>query len=489
MLAVLAMMLGGILNPAWGHANDGARLAIVQLSPESQRAGVAAAQALGLNVLDTLRVVPAALVAGSPDALAALAGAPGVLRVETLSPVTYDLASATLASRAKAVWDDAAAASLGLAPLRDDAGNVIDGNGITVAVVDVGLNAHHPDLPYRTKVVRNLYPLSLAPNSYPSADPFAGRVDAWIDAPATGLFTTHGNHVAGIVAGTGAASLGKHRGAAPGASLVGFGDHGRPSASLGFPFGAGSWYYAKAWEWVYEHGHAVTPPIRVVTNSWGYAHGPCDPTITLSRLQQKLVLERGIVMVFSAGNLGGDGTANNVRTQPQCGPEGVLGVADYDDLDSGTRSGRLSASSSRGNASDNRTWPDLSAPGTAIVSAGGMGQARAGQLYFEASGTSMAAPHVAGAVALVLQAHPALGPAEVECLLEQTAHKFDAAGSGGPYATGHNDSRFDGSHHARGHGLLDAHAAVVAALDLSRGHLVGAAWRCAGAHPWTGAIR
>ncbi|HVL86978.1 MAG TPA: S8 family serine peptidase, partial [Candidatus Thermoplasmatota archaeon] len=80
--------------------------------------------------------------------------------------------------------------------------------------------------------------------------------------------------------------------------------------------------------------------------------------------------------------------------------------------------------------------------------------------YVTKTGTSMAAPHVAGVVALVRQANPDLTPAQIEHLLETTAFKF---ASGAPYAADPTNpdslSSFD-----KGHGLVDAKAAVLAAL-------------------------
>ena len=78
--------------------------------------------------------------------------------------------------------------------------------------------------------------------------------------------------------------------------------------------------------------------------------------------------------------------------------------------------------------------------------------------YFALSGTSMAAPHVAGIVAQMLQADPTLTPGEVEDQLEDTAHKFTW---GSPYGR-HVDSTNpdDESSFEKGHGLVDALAAV-----------------------------
>ena len=72
----------------------------------------------------------------------------------------------------------------------------------------------------------------------------------------------------------------------------------------------------------------------------------------------------------------------------------------------------------------------------------------------------MSAPHVAGIVALMLQADGALTSAQVERILESSAYKFS---DGGAYSSS-ADPAANGSHHAKGHGLADAYAAVLAAL-------------------------
>jgi serine protease AprX len=182
-------------------------------------------------------------------------------------------------------------------------------------------------------------------------------------------------------------------------------------------------------------------------------------------LQRELV-GAGITMVWANGNAGGDGSSNVSSNDGTAQIPGVVSVANYDDGDTGTRDGELDDSSSRGDADDPASWPDLSAPGTAITSAcrpylticaTGL---EVDPNYGTIGGTSMASPHVAGAVAILQQAALALTgapltPAEVEDLLEDTAHEF-----GEGYETDPNNDDSDSSFD-KGHGLLD----LVAALD------------------------
>ena len=113
------------------------------------------------------------------------------------------------------------------------------------------------------------------------------------------------------------------------------------------------------------------------------------------------------------------------------------------------------------------TYPDVSAPGEAITSAcrpylaicatgldfrNGPGLLDVGT-FNTISGTSMAAPHIAGIVAQLFQADPSATPAEIETALKSTAHQY---ADGAAYEqTSAGTTSFD-----KGHGLVDVVAAV-----------------------------
>ena len=106
------------------------------------------------------------------------------------------------------------------------------------------------------------------------------------------------------------------------------------------------------------------------------------------------------------------------------------------------------------------TYPDLSAPGSDITSSCRVwlqcGTNPANTDYGTISGTSMAAPHVAGIVAQLFEADPTLTPAEIEDILEDTAHKF-GAGYEADLADRNDD---DTTSFDKGHGLVDVVGAV-----------------------------
>ena len=133
--------------------------------------------------------------------------------------------------------------------------------------------------------------------------------------------------------------------------------------------------------------------------------------------------------VFAAGNTGRSVAAPAVY--PESLAVGALGPR-----------GRVARFSSREPAADGVRKPDLAGPGVEVVSS------VPGGGWASLSGTSMAAPHVAGTIALLRQADPALGASAIEPILRRTARDVGPAGADG----------------RGGAGALDARAAVAAVL-------------------------
>jgi serine protease AprX len=363
------------------------------------------------------------LAAGDADALRSLADIPGVLRLEHDAPIDLLTETSHTATRGAELLDGSVTVG----------GEIVDGTGIGVAVVDTGVDGLHPDLIDRmgenVKVVPSLGLLGGTAIPFPESDTLS--------------LGGHGTHVAGIVAGDGTASDGRFHGAATGATI-----HGVSGGTLISLHSA-----LEALYWVLENHDTVTPAIRVVNNSWGSSAGDYNPDGSTERAVAALI-DEGVTVVFAAGNDGGDGSTQ--RTSVQCvnPTPGMICVASYDDGGTGTREGTTSSFSSRGDASQPNTWPDLAAPGSNIVAAcrATLPVCVTGILgvddplhYASLSGTSMAAPHIAGIAAQVLQVDPDLTPAEVEQLLVSTATSYGEPG------------------YAAGAGLVDAVAAVQAA--------------------------
>ncbi|WP_416954136.1 S8 family serine peptidase [Nocardioides sp. T5] len=347
-------------------------------------------------------------------------------------------------------------------------GTPLTGRGVSVAVIDSGVDPTHPyfeEADGSSAVVANLKALCEPLTETCSVQ----RVPALVDTDTLSV-GGHGTHVSGIVAGrpTTLTDGGRLQGAAPGAKLVSI------STGAGLVIlGADS-----ALNWVLENHEApcgagvpasTCPPIKVTNNSYGPSGGGAfDPESATVKLQRALAAE-GVVTVWAAGNDGGDGSTSLTNPPGQDPTGGILSVASYYDQDTGTREGVVSDYSSRGLATDASTWPDISAPGENITSScrlylaicstgldvrNGPGALDLGT-FNTISGTSMAAPHVAGIVAQLFQADPTATPADIERALKVSAHPFadGAAYESGPVGATSYD---------KGHGLVDVVAAVAA---------------------------
>ena len=342
-------------------------------------------------------------------------------------------------------------------------GAALDGSGISIAVIDSGIDPTHPAFA-GGKVVRELKSVCLDESNTDTG--CIKDVPLGVDTDTLSL-GGHGTHVASIAAGRNVTlSDGTTvSGAAPGADIV--------SLSTGAAVVIIS--ADSSLNWVLEHhakpcGDAVPaskcPPIRVVNNSYGpQGGGKFDANSATVKLQRQLVKE-GVVMVWAAGNDGGDGSKSLTNPPAQDPTGGIISVASYNDQGNGTRNGPVSTFSSRGVKSDPSTWPDISAPGQNILGAcrvyqpicstglkpqNGPGILDVGS-YNVLSGTSMASPQIVGIVALLFQADPIATPAEIEEVLKSTALRYS---NGAPYRqVGGYQTSFD-----KGTGLVDALAA------------------------------
>ncbi|MEM4389805.1 MAG: S8 family serine peptidase [Candidatus Micrarchaeia archaeon] len=258
-----------------------------------------------------------------------------------------------------------------------------NGSGIVVAVIDTGIDKNHPDLAGR--IAREY-------------DFYNNDTDASDD-------NGHGTHVASIVGGTGAASGGQLKGVAPN---VTFWAAKACSAGGSCPVSA----VIAAIDWASNYSGGCVGAADILQMSLG---GPGDESDPVAIAAENAVA-CGVVFVISAGNDGPDyGTVNSPALAPN-----VIGVG------ASNKSDAIASFSSRGpSANYFRIKPDVLAPGVGIVAARANGTSMGSPLnssYTRASGTSMSAPHVAGAAALLLQAHPAWTNWQVKSALLSTAN-------------------------------------------------------------------
>ncbi|MEV0092935.1 type VII secretion-associated serine protease mycosin [Streptomyces sp. NPDC050738] len=279
------------------------------------------------------------------------------------------------------------------------------GKGITVAVLDTGVDASHPDLTGQVLPTKDFIGFGAKQGERPWA--------------------RHGTAMAGIIAGHGHGAGGGDGvlGIAPGVKILPVRvilestDPARKQARTS----KGS-ALAEGIRWAADHG------ADVINLSLGDDSASAHPEAAEDAAVQ-YALAKGAVVVASAGNGGEDG---DHISYPAAYP-GVIAVAAVD------QSGTHASFSTR------RWYATVSAPGVGVVIAD------PDRKYYEGWGTSAASAYVSGAVALLRAAQPKLNPAQIKKLLTDTARNAPQGG------------RDD----ARGYGFIDTPAAIAAAAKLT----------------------
>jgi subtilisin family serine protease len=384
-------------------------------------------------------------VYGRTDLMAAFAARPEVQAV-LLNPnvrvVNYSESMGTLALPLPGQGVEWNIASVG-APLVWAAG--ADGSGIVVGEADTGVDWTHPALQSQYRGWQN----GSAAHDYNWFDAWDDTVEPWDDYG-------HGTNTLGTVLGRDGAE--NQIGMAPGAKWIGcrnmrygLGNPGAYLACLEFflaPFPHGGDPFRDGKPELAAH---------VVNNSWGCPEREGCRTDTLNAAFRNL-RAAGILMVAAAGN---EGPACSTAGDPPASSGDVLAVGASDE------NGGLAFFSSRG-PEGGIIRPDIVAPGWMVRSSVPGGK------YTVSAGTSIAAPHVTGAVALLWSAFPALiGDIDrtIE-LLERTAQPVTLGqvcgsleGQGIPCLCG-SDSQTAVPNNSFGHGILNVYAAYKEYLSL-----------------------
>src|ERR1043166_6539122 len=269
------------------------------------------------------------------------------------------------------------------------------GQGIVVASIDTGVQYNHPALvaQYRGRKTDGTFD-----HNYNWYDPARVCGNPSL-APCDN--NGHGTHTMGTAVGVDGGA--NQIGVAPGARWISAKCCEGTSCSSSSLLASGQWILAPT----DLNGQNPRPDLRpnVVNNSWGGDNG----TDTFFRTTIQTWLNAGIFPAFAIGN---SGSACSTATTPGAFPE-AFGVGAVDISDNiASFSGRGPANGFGGIAK-----PNVSAPGVNIRSSVPTNG------YTSLNGTSMATPHVAGVVALVLSANPALigNVAATEDLLQRTA--------------------------------------------------------------------
>ncbi|MEV0482264.1 type VII secretion-associated serine protease mycosin [Streptomyces sp. NPDC050508] len=288
------------------------------------------------------------------------------------------------------------------------------GKGITVAVLDTGVEADHPDLTGNVLTGKDMVGFGAKPGDR-----------SW---------ARHGTAMAGIIAGHGHGPGDDDGviGIAPEAKILPVrviledGDSARAKART-----TRGNALADGIRWAADHG------ADVINLSLGDDSASAHPEPAEDEAVQ-YALKKGVAVVASAGNGGEKG---DHVSYPAAYP-GVIAATAVDRF--GTRA----------SFSTRRWYATVSAPGVNVVIAD------PDHKYYEGWGTSAASAFVSGAVALIKAAHPGLTPAQIKKLLEDTARN--------PPAGGRDDSR--------GFGFIDPAAAMKAAAGLKTESLQSAAY-------------
>lgn len=319
----------------------------------------------------------------------------------------------------------------------------VDGRGVTVALLDTGVYADHPDLAGR---VVHCEDFSHERNTVAHcADTFG-----------------HGTFMAGLIAGDGTSSNGRYVGTAPKANLVSV-------KASGFDGSTDISTILAGIQWVVAHRD--TYDIRALNLSLG-SDSSQDTRLSPLNYAVQRAWKSGIAVVVSAGNSGPD---SRTVMKPGDDPYVITVGASNDQGTMNIGDDTVPVFSSRGPTRSNGiTKPDVVAPGVHTISLRSPGSAIDQQYgehaavdgsYFRGTGTSMSTASTTGVVAQVLQANPGLTPNQVKHRITSSARDISESD-----ANAAGDGSLDAYGSARSTSLVEANAGAASSNGLGLLH-------------------
>jgi subtilisin family serine protease len=273
------------------------------------------------------------------------------------------------------------------------------GQGVVVAIMDTGVDVGHPDLAASWRSGSNSW-----------FDPYGEHPSVPVD------LLGHGTQVMGVIVGGDAG--GTAIGVAPEAQWIAvkiFDDRGKATTVS----------IHQGFQWLLDpDGDPETPDTpHVVNSSWTFGSPGCNLAF---QADLQALRYASVLPIFAAGNFGPGASTD---ASPANYPEAfAVGAVDDDD--------DLYAYGSRGPSAcgePSTVFPEIVAPGVDVWTTDRFGR------YVDATGTSVAAPHVAGALALLLNAYPDLTIAEQEAGLVNSALDLGAVGADNEFGHGRLD--------------------------------------------------
>ena len=398
----------------WGERGREVVKRLQETANASQADAIAAATAANARFV-SLWISNSLVFAGHPELGPELAALPGVTKVwQEDVPTGLDdppYKSPPFPEPGDGGWEVAA---LGVPELQKQG---LDGSGVTIGIIDTGVTADHEALAsgYRGRDTGS---------DYNWFSPLRTFKDTPVDVGG------HGTAVAGL-------AVGDVIGVATGADWIASIACSEGGCPLSGVVHSMQWMLAPTTVDQQNPRPELRP--QIINSSW--VRSVDDEPM---KRASKALAAAGILQVYAAGNDG-----------PECGTASPAGEGDsFVSVGSVNQAMQLSSFSSRGPANDGRVAPDVVAPGERVVTATMDGA------YQEISGTSFAAPLVAGVAAIMLQANPTLvgQPDDVTRILRETARPMPDTQCGEPESS-INDEPND----ATGWGFVYAPDAVAAA--------------------------